>query len=396
MNQYFLTKKLAQQIVDKTMQVIQYNINIFDINGTIIGSGEPDRLGQIHHGALMAITLNKTIHVNSKMINDLSGAKTGINMPLTLDNKIIGAIGITGEPTNIKKFAELVSVYAIMILEQITLSKESEKKAKIYEDFIYRLINTPKITTQQYEYAEQLNLDLDSPRVAVFISVYRDNINLDQAMGELKVIHEYLLEQQAGYLVINHSLTEIVAFFPAFNKFGRWSMVEHENRISALVENIKTKFNISITTAMGHYFLPNSKSNHITATYQSAYATFIIGKNNSPNLQSHYYAKEKIYILLNPLKRGWVADELANPIQKIIQQDKKNILIKTINTWFTNNFHMKITSDSLYIHRNTLEHRLRKIESITGLNLEKTEDRLLLFIALSIHEQDYIDFKAQK
>ena len=184
MNQYFLTKKLAQQIVDKTMQVIQYNINIFDINGTIIGSGEPDRLGQVHHGALMAITLNKTIHVNSKMINDLSGAKIGINMPLTLDNKIIGAIGITGEPTNIKKFAELVSVYAIM---------------------------TPKITPQQYEYAEQLNLDLHSPRVAVFISVYRDNINLDQAMGELKVIHEYLLEQQAGYLVINHSLTEIVA-----------------------------------------------------------------------------------------------------------------------------------------------------------------------------------------
>lgn len=391
MKQYFLTKKLAQQIVDKTMQVIQYNINIFDINGTVIGSGESDRIGQIHHGALMAITLNKTIHIDSNMISELSGAKIGINMPLMLDNKIIGAIGITGEPTNIKKFAELVSVYAVMILEQVMLSKESEKKAKIYEDFIYGLINVPKITVKQYEYAKRLNLDLDTPRVALFISVYRENISLDQAMNELKIIYEYLIEQHVGYLIINHSLTEIVAFSAAFNKFGRWSIVEHEARITALIDNIKLRFNISVTTAMGYYFLPNDNANHIAATYQSAYAAFIIGRNNAPTTQSYYYSKEKLRILLNPLKKGWIADEFNIYINQIIKQDKKSVLIKTLNSWFIHNCQMKQTSEALYIHRNTLEHRLRKIESLTGLNLERIEDRLLLFIALSIYKQGYIE-----
>ena len=47
-----LSKKLAQSIVDKMMNVIPYNVNIMNHKGIIIGSGDVSRIGYIHEGAV--------------------------------------------------------------------------------------------------------------------------------------------------------------------------------------------------------------------------------------------------------------------------------------------------------------------------------------------------------
>lgn len=52
---YQLTHHQAQSIVDKMMKDIPYNINIMDQAGTIIGSGNKERIGTLHHGAVEAI-----------------------------------------------------------------------------------------------------------------------------------------------------------------------------------------------------------------------------------------------------------------------------------------------------------------------------------------------------
>ena len=46
-----ITHKLAQNIVEKTMGILEKNINIMDEKGVIIGSGDKSRLNQYHEGA---------------------------------------------------------------------------------------------------------------------------------------------------------------------------------------------------------------------------------------------------------------------------------------------------------------------------------------------------------
>jgi H+/gluconate symporter-like permease len=59
-----LTKQLAQNIVDKMMGVVPYNINIMDEKGTIIGSGDRSRIGHLHHGAVAAIKEERLIIIH--------------------------------------------------------------------------------------------------------------------------------------------------------------------------------------------------------------------------------------------------------------------------------------------------------------------------------------------
>lgn len=56
MAEYHLDAKLAREIVARTMKIIDSNINVMDNRGRILGSGDPERLGELHEGALLLLS----------------------------------------------------------------------------------------------------------------------------------------------------------------------------------------------------------------------------------------------------------------------------------------------------------------------------------------------------
>ncbi|MGL5861180.1 MAG: sugar diacid recognition domain-containing protein, partial [Phycicoccus sp.] len=49
-----LTPQLAQSVVDEVTARIAHNINIMGVDGVIIASSDPSRIGVLHAGALEA------------------------------------------------------------------------------------------------------------------------------------------------------------------------------------------------------------------------------------------------------------------------------------------------------------------------------------------------------
>ncbi len=47
---WHLDTKMAQDIVARTMRIIDTNINVMDARGRIIGSGDRERIGELHEG----------------------------------------------------------------------------------------------------------------------------------------------------------------------------------------------------------------------------------------------------------------------------------------------------------------------------------------------------------
>ncbi len=50
-----LDHDLAQDIVDRTMAILPYNVNVMDSQGLILGSGEPERINTRHEGRAAGI-----------------------------------------------------------------------------------------------------------------------------------------------------------------------------------------------------------------------------------------------------------------------------------------------------------------------------------------------------
>ena len=74
-----LNRELAQNIVNKMMEVIPYNVNIMNHKGVIIGSGDSSReIGMIHNGALEALMVKKVVEISK----DGDKVKSGVNSPI--------------------------------------------------------------------------------------------------------------------------------------------------------------------------------------------------------------------------------------------------------------------------------------------------------------------------
>ena len=55
-----ITYKLAQEIVTQTMLRLHHNINVMNLDGTILASGDPSRV-EHYHGATKEIVQTKTL-----------------------------------------------------------------------------------------------------------------------------------------------------------------------------------------------------------------------------------------------------------------------------------------------------------------------------------------------
>ena len=112
-----LDTRLAQEIVTRTMKIIPFNVNVMDARGTIIGSGERSRIGELHAGAQLAIAQKRTVEVDTGAMRAMAGARPGVNLLLTVRGEICGVVGLTGDPEAVRQFGELVRMTAEMILE---------------------------------------------------------------------------------------------------------------------------------------------------------------------------------------------------------------------------------------------------------------------------------------
>lgn len=116
MASYHLNAKLAQDIVARTMQIIDSNIKMMDARGRIIGSEDRERVRELHEGGLLFLSQGRVVDIDDAVARHLHGVRPGINLPLRIDGEIVGVIGLTGNPAHLRQFGELVCMTAEMML----------------------------------------------------------------------------------------------------------------------------------------------------------------------------------------------------------------------------------------------------------------------------------------
>lgn len=90
-----------------------------------------------------------------------------------------------------------------------------------------------------------------------------------------------------------------------------------------------------------------------------------------------------LYLIPTGEEREQFLSRFAVPLQ---QADRKGggRLVETLEMFFRCNGNIKLTSEKLYAHYNTIVYRLEKAQTILGVSLDDPEDRLQLHLALKL------------
>ena len=92
--------------------------------------------------------------------------------------------------------------------------------------------------------------------------------------------------------------------------------------------------------------------------------------------------------LLKDMSQQQCKEFVSKKIDALIQYDKENEsdLIETLEALVNHLGARNITATSLYLHRNTLMYRIKKIENLTGYDLSDPESILELSLALRLNK----------
>ena len=376
--------RLAQDIVDRTMRIIPFNVNVMDGRGIILGSGETSRIGELHSGALLALAQNRTVEIDAATSRTLRGVKPGVNIPLTVRGQICGVVGLTGEPDTVRQFGELVRVTAEMILEQAQLIGELQREKRYREEFVFQLIHHGATPIADLEaWAVRLGVNFQRPRAVVVLELTDPELRPDQALSELQHCQQQLATSRPDVLTAAISPRELV-ILESFATLAQRapSATQARQRLQGYEAEVGEVLTTPATMAIG---VALDGIEGVALSYQSARKTLRVGRSRKPQQSTFSYYDLSLPVLLSGLGSGWQAEQLRQPLLRINAVDKRSgSLRRTIDAWFAHNGHPLATAKALHIHRNTLDYRLRQISELTGLDLANTDDRLLLYVALQL------------
>lgn len=357
-----INQQLAQDIVKRTMKIINYSVNVMNDEGVIIASGNPLRIGELHIGAVLALRNSSVIEIDDEQVLKWHNeVRSGINLPITYQSQNIGVIGISGELEEVRYYARLVKMTAELIVEQAHILEREQWHRRYREDFILQLIKNNLSESQQIKQAQFFSFELNVERQVVIIQLNQPSVEN--------------VQQLVGYFESYFSTLEI-----AIDADKRIILLWN-NEISSSFYKIKPSFlkrnEYKIAVGLRCYF---AKDLHLS--YQAALSTLDYGKKAYPRKTIYIFEKNKLPALLNNMTHSWYVEELLMPIEKLIEQDTKKVLFKTLKQYFLSNCDLDLTAQHLFIHINTLRYRLNKIEQITGLSFNKIDEKFVLYLSI--------------
>jgi carbohydrate diacid regulator len=399
-----ITHKLAQDIVDKTMRILGKNINIMDEKGVIIGSGDKSRLNQYHEGAAQVIKEGRKLEIYSKDINHLVGARPGINLPIEDNNKIIGVVGITGEPNEVSPFGEVIKMTVEMMLQQEFLLKEIQLEQQVRENFIHDLISG-RIGSDSDLFitrAQIVGYDILIPRIALVVDIYQFEKTAKQSLQAFKGSKEgeiYLQRLKNDVLktiqgIFVDTPQEIVSYTGG-DRFVVLKVVNLKDsdeilrnklfRMGKRIENtISHQMKFKVTIGIGEY---HEGIQGLNKSFKEATQALDVGTRLGEAGDIYHINDLGIGRILAEIKKDTQQEIIKKTFysKKEVRGKKINeTLLDTLKAFFDNNLSISKTAQTIYIHRNTLLYRLRRVKEITGLDPKIFDEAVQLRIALKM------------
>lgn len=360
-----LTRDIAQEIVYETMTRLHRNINIMDASGTIIASGDPSRINQFHQGALEVVQTRKPLLITKKDTTQWQGALAGVNLPIEFQGKVVGVIGITGEQDEVEQFGELVKMTTELMIKQSFLASQSEWKQTLVTMLIEEWIKPAPRWAFIDQRLELLQMQLHPPYQITIIDIKERNLQ-----------NQALIDRVAKVVGESNGL---VGFLNANKLLYLSTGLSESKRIKhlSLLKDMLQLSNIKFTIGVGGK--ADTRETAYISYQEAELALFIDSRDGEITFYSDIEAQALVTQLNEDIKRRYVNRVFPHITPKQIE---------TLKAFFACNLNITETAKMLFIHRNTLIYRLRKIQEDTGYDPHVFNKAVPLQLAVWIFERN--------
>lgn len=355
----YITKSLAQQIVNTVKDLCGQNINFIDCSGTIFASTDEARIGTFHEIGQQAAQSGSVIEVRE---NDrFTGTQEGVNLPVYHNHKMIAVIGISGNPDEVRKYAKLAERITRLLIREKELDafnrSEAEKKSYVIRALIeqedihpeYLRENLSKWNISEKKNWQLLRLKLNETESLSF------SPSLDSSIQKLLL----KLDCQLFTFVYPDEYLAVMD-----------SEVFHRQR--TLLTDFAQKYTDSLCIAVGNPVLIHNLSD-------SAFSAEIALKSLPSGKNYAEAAGLDLELILASVNSRNKKVFLEKTLSKLSQED-----LELLRIYFSCDMSLKKTCEETFLHKNTIQYRLNQIHRKCGYNPREFQDAVRLYLALKM------------
>ncbi|MDD3222669.1 MAG: sugar diacid recognition domain-containing protein [Lachnospiraceae bacterium] len=392
-----LSLELAQSIIDRTHQIIDYTINIMDPNAIIIASSDPSRVGEFHHGAKRVMETNQAYIMDENEAPKYASVIPGISLPIRFNDEILGVIGIGSGSESAKTYGSFIQYTTELLLEQFYMKEELMAEKHVKEEFLQRLLSESWHSNTSYFTHQIEQNDFDISQSYLIVAV--ESLEIFKAVpGE-----EYM---PSDYEHRKNSLTERLYFslhytgiqiavkpkyiflmVPCFVEVESEQQKFIQKFISDLNFILKQNLNVSSRIAIGGI---SSSMKDIHKHYRHAIYTLKLATLFAKEEQIIYFSDvytEYMALSIPAKKRKSYYQDIIGPLLSPDDKDTHHWIF-TLETYFNLDTSIVNTAKALFIHRNTLLFRLSRIQELTGFHPQHFKDAAKLHLAIILWKLD--------
>lgn len=367
-NNFYISEKYLQNILCEMKEIVDQDLIFMNTDGIIKASTVTSRIGNVHYGGKKVVETGRDLMIYSDQ--EYIGAKKGINMPVRLDETIIGVIGITGNSDEVIKYVKIIKRLTEIFIKdgyaKDIENSEIKKDRMILESLLFSETNIDQNYITRYE--NLFGIKNKIPRFVIISTIIGNDSKIVRNIDEVFRIFRATLK--GSKTIISLTGNNIVMILES-DSTGYCNEL-----IIKVKKEIKNKINLNMRFGIGD---KQTEISRLRISYLKAMDALkwssIVTKENVT-----YYEDFDIEIILSKMPSTVMEEYVEKLFSKLVDSEIKD-MGKIIELYENHNGSLKLISQELFIHKNTLQYKINKLYEKTGYDMRNLRDFMALRIA---------------
>ncbi|TCP20707.1 CdaR family transcriptional regulator [Scopulibacillus darangshiensis] len=309
--------------------------------------------------------------------------------PIMLNGRVFGNITCWGVMTDHSKIdlAILEKASSLLSLEFLKLKVKYDVEQQFRNDFLRELLFNESMNKKDLnEWGEKYHFDLGGKYVCLLLSGENGEQRADETDSSKVNEVDHAVRKRWPGAIVGEIRQLICVVLPVGDGDDDGEHIKSQCKV--LLNDLKVYTNPHAVSRMSVGRV-NSGIKGLRLSFYEAEQAIRLQRRINHSQDIIYYDDLGVYRLLGqPSVEKECRYFYKETIGKLVDYDKNHDLklVESLKAYFQNNENLKETSEFLYIHVNTLKYRINKISVISGYSLNKTDEKMMLYLGLKVHD----------
>lgn len=376
----YISQETAQIIVEEIGRELAAHINYMDQNGFIIASTDASRIGNFHEGAMQIIKNNlNELYVTAEM--ETPTTRKGLNLPIRIHDEIVGVIGLTGEREQVMHYGNIVRRMTEIMVEDSMLKDERRYDRRVRYRFLEEWISISSMSYHQnfINRGKRLGIDITRPRRAMVILIEHYHQLSDSLEGQRKLENiessvRHMIDILPDALYLREPPRQICLIPVCDDDY----MLRLASKISHMIQE---KYNETVFIG-----IDGTTNGSFCASFLCKEAQHALDCCPMHDENILFYHNLQLEILMNEISEPLMDEYINKLFPNLSAQDLEDYM-ELIDMYFACEGSIQKISQELFIHKNTVQYKLKKLEDITSKDIRIPSNTAIFMISLFFYKR---------